>query len=56
MSPKEWPRYVRINDSLPQTASNKILKCALIRDGVAAGDGVLWEREARGRMYAAARQ
>jgi fatty-acyl-CoA synthase len=43
---------VRINDTLPQTATNKILKRALIADGVAAGDGVLWERAARGRAYA----
>ncbi len=52
LSPKEWPRYVRINSALPQTATNKILKRALIADGVAAGDGVLWEREPRGRAYA----
>jgi fatty-acyl-CoA synthase len=52
LSPKAWPRYVRINASLPQTATNKILKRTLIADGVAAGDGVLWERGARGRAYA----
>ena len=28
--------------SLPQTATNKILKRALIQEGVSAGDGVLW--------------
>jgi fatty-acyl-CoA synthase len=43
---------VRTNDTLPQTATNKILKRALIADGVAAGEGVLWERAARGRAYA----
>jgi fatty-acyl-CoA synthase len=43
---------VRINAALPQTATNKILKRTLIADGVAAGDGVLWERAARGRAYA----
>jgi fatty-acyl-CoA synthase len=53
LSPKAWPRYVRINDALPQTATNKILKRALIADGVTAGDGMLWEREARGRAYSA---
>ena len=43
-TPKAWPRYVRINGVLPQTATNKILKRALIAEGVTAGDGVLWER------------
>jgi fatty-acyl-CoA synthase len=42
---------VRINDVLPQTATNKILKRTLIREGVTAGDGVLWKRDARGREY-----
>jgi fatty-acyl-CoA synthase len=51
LSPKAWPRYVRINDALPQTATNKILKRALIGEGVTAGDGTLWEREPRGRSY-----
>ncbi|KUI44813.1 acyl-CoA synthetase [Mycobacterium sp. GA-1199] len=53
LSPKAWPRYVRINDVLPQTATNKVLKRALIQEGVSAGDGVLWTREARGRAYSA---
>jgi fatty-acyl-CoA synthase len=52
LSPKAWPRYVRINTALPQTATNKILKRRLIEDAVTAGDGVLWERPARGRNYA----
>ncbi len=51
LSPKAWPRYVRINDELPQTATNKILKRALIEEGVTAGDGVLWERGERGHTY-----
>jgi fatty-acyl-CoA synthase len=51
LSPKAWPRFVRINDALPQTATNKILKRALIQEGVTAGDGVLWQREARGRTF-----
>ncbi|MDX1883304.1 fatty-acid--CoA ligase FadD1 [Mycolicibacterium sp. 120270] len=54
LSPKVWPRYVRINDALPQTATNKILKRALIADGPTAGDGVLWIREPRGRDYGVA--
>jgi fatty-acyl-CoA synthase len=53
LSPKAWPRYVRINATLPQTATNKILKRALIHEGVTAGDGVLWQREPRGRDYKA---
>ena len=51
LSPKAWPRYVRINAALPQTATNKILKRALIHEGASAGDGVLWEREAREQAY-----
>jgi fatty-acyl-CoA synthase len=51
LSPKAWPRYVRIDTDLPQTATNKILKRALIVDGVTAGGGVLWERQERGREY-----
>jgi fatty-acyl-CoA synthase len=53
LSPKAWPRYVRINADLPQTATNKILKRELIAQGVTAGDGELWEREPRGRTYTA---
>ncbi|MBW0019679.1 MAG: AMP-binding protein [Mycobacterium sp.] len=52
LSPKAWPRYVRINTALPRTATNKILKRELIEAGVTAGDGVMWERESRGREYA----
>jgi fatty-acyl-CoA synthase len=51
LSPKAWPRYVRINHVLPQTATNKILKRTLIDEGVTAGDGVLWERPDRGTRY-----
>ncbi len=51
LSPKAWPRFVRINDSLPQTATTKILKRELIRAGVTAEGGVLWERSGRGTSY-----
>ncbi|MDM3972710.1 fatty-acid--CoA ligase FadD1 [Mycobacterium marseillense] len=54
LSPKAWPRYVRINDQLPATATNKILKRALIAAGVSAQNGVLWARPARGTTYARA--
>ncbi|HEX5253689.1 MAG TPA: fatty-acid--CoA ligase FadD1 [Mycobacterium sp.] len=52
LSPKAWPRYVRINDKLPATATNKILKRALIAAGVTAQDGILWTRSARSTGYA----
>jgi fatty-acyl-CoA synthase len=52
LSPKAWPRYVRINDQLPATATNKILKRALIAAGVTAQGGILWTRPARGSRYA----
>jgi fatty-acyl-CoA synthase len=51
LSPKAWPRFVRINATLPQTATNKVLKRELIGQGVTAGGGVLWERPERGRTY-----
>jgi fatty-acyl-CoA synthase len=53
LSPKAWPSYVRIDEALPKTATNKILKRTLIQQGVSAADGVLWRREARGREYSA---
>ncbi|SBS71814.1 Long-chain-fatty-acid--CoA ligase FadD17 [uncultured Mycobacterium sp.] len=51
LSPKAWPRFVRINDELPQTATNKILKRELSAAGVTAEGGVLWERPARSTSY-----
>jgi fatty-acyl-CoA synthase len=51
LSPKSWPRYVRINAELPSTATNKILKRALIAAGVTAQGGVLWARPTRGTTY-----
>jgi fatty-acyl-CoA synthase len=51
LSPKAWPRYVRINDDLSATATNKILKRELIAAGVSAQGGVLWARPARGTTY-----
>jgi fatty-acyl-CoA synthase len=51
LSPKAWPRYVRINDALPSTATNKILKRELIASGVSAHGGELWMRPARGKTY-----
>ncbi|WP_406815700.1 fatty-acid--CoA ligase FadD1 [Mycobacterium sp. M23085] len=54
LSPKAWPRHVRINDALPATATNKILKRALIAAGVTAQGGLLWTRPTRGTSYAPA--
>jgi fatty-acyl-CoA synthase len=51
LSPKAWPRFVRINEDLPQTATNKILKRELCAAGVTADGGVLWERPARSTGY-----
>lgn len=36
LSPKAWPRWVRISVDLPTTATNKILKRELVRQGVGA--------------------
>ncbi|MGA8256110.1 MAG: fatty-acid--CoA ligase FadD1 [Nocardioides sp.] len=51
LSPKAWPRFVRIAGTLPSTATNKVLKRELAAQGATAGDGVLWTREARGTTY-----
>jgi fatty-acyl-CoA synthase len=45
---KAWPRFVRVLDILPRTATNKVLK----RDLRAVGTtDVTWTREERGRAY-----
>jgi fatty-acyl-CoA synthase len=51
LSPKAWPRFVRINNELPATATSKILKRALTQAGPTGGDGILWERVGRGTRY-----
>lgn len=52
LSPKAWPRYVRIAADLPSTATHKVLKRQLIAQGTAVGeDEALWEREPRGTAY-----
>ncbi len=55
LSPKAWPRFVRINDDLPSTATNKILKRELIAAGVSAQGGTLWQRPPRGTAYSPVR-
>lgn len=45
---KAWPRFVRILDALPRTATNKVLK----RDLQAEGAGTpTWTRDERGTAY-----
>ena len=51
LSRKGWPAYVRVVDTLPRTATNKVLKRDLAAEGPVAGDGVLWTREPRGTAY-----
>lgn len=51
LSPKAWPRYVRITDSLPTTATHKVLKRELAAQGPTAAGGELWIREPRGTRY-----
>jgi fatty-acyl-CoA synthase len=52
LSRKGWPRYVRVVDTLPRTATNKVLKRELSAQGPVAGGGVLWTRDPRGTSYA----
>ncbi|HEU5037671.1 MAG TPA: long-chain-fatty-acid--CoA ligase [Nocardioides sp.] len=52
LSPRAWPRYVRVVDTLPRTATNKVLKRTLAAEGPVAGTGALWTREPRGTAYA----
>ncbi len=51
LSPKGWPRYVRITATLPATATNKVIKRELVAQGVDGGEGLLWVREERGTSY-----
>lgn len=53
LSPKAWPRWVRVTRELPTTATNKILKRQLIAEGVGGATAdIWWEREERGTAYA----
>ncbi|HEX9499992.1 MAG TPA: acyl-CoA synthetase, partial [Mycobacterium sp.] len=51
LSPKAWPRYVRIAADLPTTATHKVLKRELAAAGPTGGDGEVWVREPRGTRY-----
>ena len=52
LSPKAWPRFVRIVEALPRTATNKVLKRQLSAEGASADGDVVWVREPRGTSYA----
>ncbi|MEO6792498.1 MAG: fatty-acid--CoA ligase FadD1 [Mycobacterium sp.] len=51
LSPKAWPRYIRITAELPATATNKILKRVLAGQGTDVGADTLWVRPDRQRAY-----
>jgi fatty-acyl-CoA synthase len=52
LSPKAWPRFVRVATHLPSTATNKVLKRELVAQGATAAEGEeLWVREERGTSY-----
>ncbi|BBZ25238.1 fatty-acid--CoA ligase FadD1 [Mycolicibacter hiberniae] len=51
LSPKAWPRYVRVSTQLPATATNKILKRLLVAEGTDVGADTLWVRPERERTY-----
>jgi fatty-acyl-CoA synthase len=50
LGPKQWPRHVRIAETLPQTATNKVLKRELVEQGLDVTDP-LWTRAERGTSY-----
>jgi fatty-acyl-CoA synthase len=52
LSTAAWPRYVRIAEDLPGTATNKVLKRELIAQGLDFPDP-RWVREDRGTAYRA---
>ncbi|KAA1422036.1 AMP-binding protein [Nocardioides humilatus] len=50
LSPKAWPRYVRLSTELPSTATNKVLKRTLAAEGTSTEDPV-WVRWDRQQTY-----
>lgn len=52
LSPKAWPRYIRLAEEVPTTATNKVLKRTLRAQGLDTPDP-LWERAERGHSYTA---
>jgi fatty-acyl-CoA synthase len=51
LSPKAWPRFVRLASALPSTATNKVLKRELAAQGTETSDPV-WVRGERDHAYA----
>lgn len=51
LSAKAWPRFVRVVDELPRTATNKVVKRDLAAAGIGPADDV-WVRAERGTSYA----
>jgi fatty-acyl-CoA synthase len=51
LSGKAWPRFVRVLEELPRTATNKVLKRELALEGPVAGSGDLWTRAPRTTTY-----
>ena len=52
---KSRPRHVRVTGSLPETATNKVLKRVLRQQGVDGHDDPVWSRAERGTAYEGAR-
>jgi fatty-acyl-CoA synthase len=52
LSGKAWPRFVRVVDSLPRTATNKVVKRDLAAAGIDPADAAVWVRAERGTSYA----
>lgn len=48
---KMRPRYLRVATELPSTATNKILKRDLVREGIGGAGDPVWERDPRGSSY-----
>lgn len=48
---KMWPRYVRLAADLPSTATNKILKRELVRQGLDDTGEPVWQRDPGGTSY-----
>lgn len=48
---KMRPRYVRVASQLPATATNKVLKRELVRQGIGSAGDPVWERDPRGTAY-----